>query len=83
MCITLSNEEKRGLVNMSFTGATGAGGFPASVSPPATAAPTSDKPVCGSDSEEGEYDLPLHVAALCKLPRIRAWMKMNTTNSAR
>lgn len=24
------------------------------------------KPVCGGGEEAGEYDLPLHVAALCK-----------------
>lgn len=24
------------------------------------------KPVCGGGEEQGEYDLPLHVAALCK-----------------
>lgn len=26
----------------------------------------STKPVCGGGEEVGEYDLPLHVAALCK-----------------
>lgn len=27
----------------------------------------STKPVCGGGEEVGEYDLPLHVAALCEL----------------
>jgi hypothetical protein len=26
-----------------------------------------EKPQCGSGEEVGEYDLPLHVAGLCKL----------------
>ncbi|KAK1759723.1 putative transporter [Echria macrotheca] len=44
---------------MSFN-ATGGDGFPVV----AETAPTDGKPVCGSEAEAGEYDLPLHVAAL-------------------
>lgn len=48
------------------------GGFPAAVSsvpvPAATAATDimEGKPLCGGGEEVGEYDLPLHVLALCK-----------------
>lgn len=27
-----------------------------------------EKPKCGSGPEEGEYDLPLHIAAVCQCP---------------
>jgi solute carrier family 39 (zinc transporter), member 1/2/3 len=37
------------------------------VTPPASVMdPMGGKPVCGSGQEVGEYDLGLHVAALCK-----------------
>ncbi|KAK5652773.1 hypothetical protein OQA88_9629 [Cercophora sp. LCS_1] len=44
-----------------FVATGGRGGMPLAQ---AETAPTSGKPICGSDGEVGEYDLPLHVAAL-------------------